>query len=109
MDDLAEMLKLYPEMILISRSPHSWKGLLKVQNPCVNCQMKVKVKLIVPAFPQLENASVYFGGSIAHLFGAMFKRQIQSLIDKSESVSAFFQELIKTIVRIYSILISLLH
>ncbi|XP_011495738.1 PREDICTED: E3 ubiquitin-protein ligase FANCL [Ceratosolen solmsi marchali] len=97
MDDLEEMLKLYPEMILISRSPPTWKGLLSIKNGCINCEMKVKVKLAAPSFPRLDNASIHFGGSIAYLFGARFKNLIDSIMKTSESVPCFFQELTEII------------
>lgn len=101
MHDCDEMLKFYPEIILISKSPTTWKGLLTVTNYHTKCKMKVKVKLVAPSFPRLDNAQVFFGQSIANLFSKSFKSQVDSVIKRSESVLCFFQELTKTIVRNY--------
>lgn len=96
MEDYDEMFKLFPEMVLLSKSPPTWKGVITVKNS-INCKIKVKVKLTVPSFPRLDNAIVYFGSSIAFLFGNSFKKQIDSILKRSESVPGFFVELIKLI------------
>ncbi|KAJ8687439.1 hypothetical protein QAD02_023233 [Eretmocerus hayati] len=97
MDELDDIFKMYPEMILISKSPMTWKGLLTVTNNYTCCKMKIKVRLIVPSFPSLDDASIQFGHSIAFLFGANFKNQIDSLLKKSETVFLLLQELTATL------------
>ncbi|XP_014218744.1 E3 ubiquitin-protein ligase FANCL [Copidosoma floridanum] len=92
-DDFKEMLELYPTLVLVSESPPTWKGSLTVTNNYTNCKTNVVVKFVVPLYPHLNDASIYFGRSIAFLFGNRFKNQIESLIKASESVPSFFQEL----------------
>ena len=98
MDDFDEILTKHPEIILISKSPPSWKGFLSINNNYTNCKMKIKVKLVVPSYPRLDNAIIHFGGNIAFLFGKHLKNQIDSIIKKSESVPCFFEELATVIV-----------
>lgn len=97
-DEFEEIFKLYPEIILITKKPPTWKGVLTVNNEFANCQIKVKVKLIVPLFPRLDNAAIYFGGSIAFLFSKKFKNQIESILSNAESVADCFHNVTITIV-----------
>ncbi|XP_031789525.1 E3 ubiquitin-protein ligase FANCL isoform X2 [Nasonia vitripennis] len=96
MGDFDEMFQLFPEMVLLSKSPPTWKGVITVRNSN-NCKIKVKVKLTVPSFPRLDDAIVHFGSSIASLFGNSFTKQINSILKRSESVPALFVDLIKLI------------
>lgn len=103
MDEFDEMLEQYPQMILTSKAPTTWKGFVTVRNNTTNMEKKVKLKIIVPLFPHLEKTLVLFGGSIAVLFGPKFKKQLTSLLSNSESVPSFLQELIKLIVCLHDL------
>ncbi|XP_058793457.1 E3 ubiquitin-protein ligase FANCL isoform X2 [Phymastichus coffea] len=102
MTDFDQMFKQYPQIILVSKSPVTWIGFLTISNRIKNVEKKVKLKLILPSFPNLDKASVLFGGNIAVLFGPKFKKQIASLSSSSESVPVFLQELRTLIEKLFN-------
>ena len=98
MDDYTEVTELFPTLVLLSSSPPTWKGFLTVVDKDRNYDLKVKIKLIVPSFPRLENLEIYFGETIARAFDINFKNQIETITEKSESLTSFLHEVIILIV-----------
>ncbi|KAL7293375.1 hypothetical protein TKK_0013141 [Trichogramma kaykai] len=97
MEDFKEIYKNFPELIYINESPSTWKGILTAVNRHKNCDIKIKVKLVAPSFPALEDVTIFFGKNLANLFGTSFKNQIDSILKRSESLSKFLGELIAVI------------
>lgn len=94
------ILERHPEIILISESPVTWHGFLIIsyslctaydfQNP------RVRLKLIVPAYPSFEHAHVKFGRQIASLRNEEFHKRMRKLVtafETEQTVSSFLTQL----------------
>lgn len=90
--DYKFMIQLYPEMILISKKPVTWKGFLEI--PCNSGRsMRIRLKLIVYNYPSLSGANIYFGKEIAFIRRKEFSDKVKDLMCSVTKVSTFLKQL----------------
>ncbi|XP_043521519.1 E3 ubiquitin-protein ligase FANCL isoform X1 [Frieseomelitta varia] len=92
MSDYKFMIQLYPEMILVSKKPVTWKGFLEI--PCNSGRsMRIRLKLIVHNYPSLSGAEIYFGKEIAFIRRKEFSDKVKDLMCSVTKVSTFLKQL----------------
>ncbi|XP_074097031.1 E3 ubiquitin-protein ligase Fancl [Cotesia typhae] len=97
MNEYEELLKWYPQLILISENPVTLHGLLNINN---NCQIEIKLK--VPKYPSLKHATVNFGKKISLMYGTDFSVKVNDLLRSINSIMSFLnqlQKLMETIIK----------
>lgn len=107
MDDLKEMLDTFPTLVLTSKSPVIWEGILMIfenNTHGIEDRIGLRVKLILPSYPTLDEAVLHFGRNVAVLYGKNFENQVQELLTTSESVISFFSELKSVIVSFFYVI-----
>ena len=97
MEEFAEIVKNYPGIILTSEKPMTWKGLLIVDT---TLGVTINMKLVVPNYPELTDATLLFGKSIALLFGTGFEEKITRLLETTTTVTSLLFQLKRLVVRI---------
>lgn len=97
----------HPEMILVSESPVTWHGFLIItRSLCAyNFQSsRIRLKLIMPAYPLFDDVHVKFGRQIASLQNKEFHKKMNELIKAAckteQTVSLFLTQLQSLIVSI---------
>ena len=99
MSDYKFMIQLYPEMILVSKKPVTWKGFLEI--PCNSGRsIRIRLKLIVHNYPSLSGAEMYFGKEIAFIRRKEFSDKVKDLMCSVTKVSTFLKQLQLLIVSI---------
>lgn len=92
----------HPEMVLVSKSPVTLQGFLIIPNlpsPAWNrLQFRVKLQLIAPNYPLLQNAQINFGTTIALLRDGKFNKEIRKLMNSDITVPLFLTQLQSLIV-----------
>ncbi|KAK9297168.1 hypothetical protein QLX08_009038 [Tetragonisca angustula] len=92
MSDYKFMIQLYPEMILVSKKPVTWKGFLEI--PCNSGRsIRIRLKLIVHNYPSLSGAEMYFGKEIAFIRRKEFSDKVKDLMCSVTKVSTFLKQL----------------
>jgi len=92
-----EIFNWHPEMILVSKSPVTWKGFLIISHSLytagnTGCS-RVKLKLVMPNYPSFDNAEISFGRQIAFLRNKEFSRKVKESINSAQSVVSFLTHL----------------
>lgn len=93
MNEYEELLKWYPQLILISENPVTLHGLLNINN---NYQIEIKLK--VPKYPSLKHATVNFGKKISLMYGTDFSVKVKDLLRSTNSIMSFLNHLQKLMV-----------
>lgn len=94
----------HPEMILVSKLPVTLQGFLIIPN--LSCpasghlQFRVKLQLIAPNYPLLQNAQINFGTTIALLRDEKFNKEMKKLMSSDIKVPLFLTQLQSLIVSI---------
>ncbi|XP_015123577.1 E3 ubiquitin-protein ligase FANCL [Diachasma alloeum] len=88
MAEYSDIVKCHPLLVLISEKPMTWYGFL-----LVNKDTRVEMKLRVPHYPELRDASVRFGEQICLLQGSDFKNKFKELLVNGTSVLSFLRQL----------------
>ncbi|XP_029174028.1 E3 ubiquitin-protein ligase FANCL [Nylanderia fulva] len=98
--DYGAILERHPEIILVSESPVTWYGFLIISHSLCTAydfqSPRVKLKLIMSAYPSFEQAHIEFGRQIASLRNKEFHKRVKQLMTtfKSEqTVSSFLTQL----------------
>ncbi|XP_015588766.1 E3 ubiquitin-protein ligase FANCL [Cephus cinctus] len=94
MDGVSEVLRWHPGLALVSESPFTWDGLLNIPwdiggNQCT----RIRIKFIVPEYPYLNDAKLYFGPDVTLLHHRKFDATVQSLLRSASTVSSFLRQL----------------
>ncbi|XP_019698778.1 E3 ubiquitin-protein ligase FANCL isoform X2 [Harpegnathos saltator] len=87
----------HPEMILISKSPVTLQGFLIISNlpfPTWDClQSRIKLQLIAPNYPLLQDAQINFGTAIASLRDKKFSDKVKVLMNSNIRIPTFLTQL----------------
>lgn len=102
------ILERHPEIILVSEAPVTWHGFLIISHSLCTAydfqSPRVRLKLIMPAYPSFEHAHVKFGRQIASLHNKEFHKRMKELITTAfkteQTVSSFLTQL-QSLIREY--------
>lgn len=101
------ILERHPEMILVSESPVTWHGFLIISRSLCAYDFqspRIRLKLIMPAYPLFHDIHVKFGRQIASLQNKEFYKRMNDLIKTAskteQTVSSFLTQLQSLIVSI---------
>lgn len=99
-----EISDQHPELILLSKSPPTWRGFLIISHlsydECnIHCP-RVKLNLVVPNYPLLCDARINFGRQITALRSRKFSQNVRKLMTSPLKVSSFLMQLQLLIVSI---------
>ncbi|CAK9831559.1 E3 ubiquitin-protein ligase FANCL [Anthophora retusa] len=93
-DDYEAIIQWHPQMILISKIPVTWKGFLTVScNSSTGQNMRIKLHLVVPNYPSLNDAKVNFGKEISFVRKEGFSQKVKDLTRNVTKVSLFLSQL----------------
>lgn len=94
------ILERHPEMILVSESPVTWHGFLIISRSLCAYDFqspRIRLKLIMPAYPLFHDIHVKFGRQIASLQNKEFYKRMNDLIKTAskteQTVSSFLTQL----------------
>lgn len=93
MTEYEEIIKWYPHLVLVSENPAIWHGFLTINN-----SIQMDIKLTVPNYPQLNDASINFGNKIYLTYGTDFANKVASLLSNSSSVTSLLNKLQRLLV-----------
>lgn len=91
-EEYNEIFNWHPELILISECPVTWEGLLIIPWKS-NTETRIKIKLIVPKYPLLNDARLLFGRKLTFLYGTKFNEKVYNLLQSAVTVSSFLRQL----------------
>ncbi|CAK9798168.1 E3 ubiquitin-protein ligase FANCL [Anthophora plagiata] len=93
-DDYEAIIQWHPQMILISKKPVTWTGFLTVScNSNTGQNMRIKLHLVVPNYPSLNDAKVNFGKEISFVRKEGFSQKVKDLTRNVTKVSLFLSQL----------------
>lgn len=101
-DDYENIIQWYPELVLVSKQPITWQGFLPIScNSCSKRIIRIKLKLILPKFPSLDDVEINFGKAITLLrSNEGFGQKVQELTRNVTKLSSFLRKLQSLIVSI---------
>ncbi|XP_051160141.1 E3 ubiquitin-protein ligase FANCL [Leptopilina boulardi] len=89
-----DLLKWHPELILISKSPYTFEGFLSLPKICnIHGKIFIKIKLIVPFYPNLDDMTVYFTENFKKSFKSDFQKLILNSLQNRISLHSFLNHL----------------
>lgn len=89
-----DLLRWHPELILISRSPYTFKGFLSLSKSCnIHGKSFMKIKLTVPFYPNLDEMLLYFTENLRQSFNSDLKKLILNSIENRISLHSFLNHL----------------
>lgn len=97
------LLAWHPEMVLVSKSPVMLEGFLIIPNlpspTWKGLQVRVKLQIIAPNYPLLQNVQIKFGTAIAFLRNRNFNERVKKLMNSdTTTVPTFLTQLQSLIV-----------
>ncbi|XP_017792424.1 PREDICTED: E3 ubiquitin-protein ligase FANCL [Habropoda laboriosa] len=93
-DDYEAIIQWHPQMILISKKPVTWKGFLTVScNSNTGQNMRIKLRLVAPNYPSLNDAEVNFGKEISFIRKEGFSQKVKDLARNVTKASLFLSHL----------------
>lgn len=88
------LYKWHPELVLISRCPYTFEGFLNLPKICnIHGKTFVKMKLVVPFYPNLDDINVYFTENFRRSFKTDFQQLLENSLQNESSLHSFLNQL----------------